>query len=95
MIEVPFEFRPARFKDADINDLISAYWVRLYLIYDGDRTFTFYHEQDWLENSALMTEMGHSYHSFYKDVLVSARHFRSIYSAIQDYVSQSNINQKC
>lgn len=71
-------FKPAKFKD-DIN---CGFWVTIYLIFDGERTYTFYDAADWIDNSCMMSEAGIHIHTFYYDVLCTPKHLPDLYNKV-------------
>lgn len=83
---VPYDFRPAKF----ISSRSIGYWVRLYLLFDGTTTYTFYHLSDCIENAALCKELGVVSYSFQHEILVTLDTFPLIFNEIQNYVSSSN-----
>lgn len=62
---------------------LKGYWVTLYFVYDGERTYTFFDEATWIDNCLLMAESGYI-HSFTKDILVTPDKFPSMYKQISD-----------
>ena len=75
--------RQAHFKDA----MSHGFWVTLYFIFDGQRTFTFFDQSEWLESGSLMVQNGDHIHSFYKDVLCTPTHLPDLYlEASSQYV---------
>lgn len=85
-----YNFRPAKF----MVPTLVGYWVTLYLITDGDHTYTMFNQDEWLENRLLMSESTYV-QGFTKEILVTPTDFSHIFSEIQNYVnnvSQSNFN---
>lgn len=82
---VPYDFRKARFH----SDLITGYWVRLYLLFDGVTTYTFFHLSEQMENASLCRECGGTPYTFDKEILVTESTFPQIFKSIQDYVHDS------
>lgn len=84
---VPYTFK--RTPD-DYLDGSPMYQVTLYLLFDGTTTFTFKHQFDLLENTAIVDELGIDYQIFHKNILVHKDRFSDIYKEIFDYVSESD-----
>lgn len=73
-------FKPAKFKD----DITRGFWVTIYLIFDGERVYTFYDEADWIDNSCMMIESGIHIHTFYHDVLCTPTHLPDLYNKVSN-----------
>lgn len=80
-----FRVRPAKFQ----HDLYEGFWVTIYLIFDGERTYTFFSESDMVDNYMMMLESGIVAHNFYKDVLCTPTHCPELYKKVKEYVSTS------
>lgn len=83
---VPCDFRPARF----VHPNLKGYWVHLYLLFDGQTTYTFFHQSDMLDNSLLAIECGRNIIPFHQEILVTPTQFSDLYNKIEEYVSDTN-----
>lgn len=81
-----YRVRPAKFA----HGLYDGYWVTIYLLFDGERTYTFFSESDWLDNYQMMIEAGFCPHHFYHDVLCTPTQCIELYNKVKEYVSSSN-----
>lgn len=88
-MDIGYTFRKAKF----MQPTLRGYWVTLYLIFDGERTYTFYDQETWLDNALLMSESC-SVQSFTQQILVTPDSFSSIYKQISDFenVLESDTN---
>ena len=73
----------------NVNGFIG-FRVKLYLIYDCERVYTFYNPSDWIDNVNLMRENGTQCTTFTHDVIVTPTHMHLIYNEIIKYVSEAN-----
>lgn len=73
-------YRKARFQ----HDCYEGYWVTLYLIFDGERIYTFYTQDDWIDNCALMVENGTHVHQFAHEVLCTPTHLPELYQKVRE-----------
>lgn len=83
--------RPARLQ----HDLYDAFWVKLYLIFDGERTYTFFNQSDMLDNYLMMIESGITAYSFVEDVFCCPTHLPELYIRVKEDVSKPDFNKKC
>lgn len=83
--------RPARFQ----HNLYEGFWVTLYLIFDGERTYTFFNESDMIDNYLMMTESGIIAYSFIKEVICSPTSLPELYKRVKEDVSKPDFNKKC
>lgn len=80
------KFRKARFQ----HDMFEGFWVTLYFIFDGVRTYTCFDESEWLENGALMTESGVHIHTFAKDILCTPIHLSGLYQEVLNVLASGS-----
>ena len=84
---IEYRYRQARFQ----HDLYDGYWVTLYFIFDGERTYTFFSESDMVDNYMMMLESGIIAHNFAKDVLCTSTHLPELYRKIKEHVSSTRV----
>ena len=69
-----------------------GYWVKLYLIFSDEHTYTLFNNNDWIEHINLIRENGFSCTGFTRDLLVTPTSHTSIYDDIHRYVSETNLH---
>lgn len=92
-VVVPYVFREAKLLHNFPN--YRAYYVTLFLLFDGKITYTFYHESECIENARLARECGVKVTTFEKEIIVNPTCHTDIYNAIDDYVSLSDSHKEC
>lgn len=91
VLDMNYTFRKAKFKDD--FPLNAGFWVSIYFLFDGERTYTMFDQAACFDNYLLMLESGSNVNMFHKEILVTPYHFSSIYNQIiENYVSESSIN---
>lgn len=93
MIRPPFDVRPAKFKhDNPFN--IKGYWLKLYIIFDGENLNYFTTQSDWLDNMCMAKEMNIDVTNFTHDLLVTNLRHVKLFNMIEDYVQSSRVNSQ-
>ena len=69
-----------------------GFFVKLFLIFSDDITYTLYSQAEWIDNINLIRESGYSCTSFTYDLLVTPTQHPNIYLDINRYVSETNLH---
>lgn len=84
-----YDFEPFMVRSPTDDSFIKLYRVRIYVIFDGFISYSFFHEHTMLEHYNAALKRGSDVSCFVNSVVVSPTKFRNIFNEISEYVSRT------